>query len=53
MNKLLLTKIIGFFAFAILALNPVAAEPAQTEQQENQDTDSEIIEDDEVMADED
>lgn len=50
----LITKIIGFFAFAILALNPIAAaEPAQTEQQESQDADLEIIEDDEVMADED
>ena len=54
----LTTKIIGFFAFLILALNPIAAaEPTQTEQQttqqENQDTDLEIIEDDEVMADED
>jgi hypothetical protein len=58
MTNQLLAKIFGFFAFALLAVNPVAAEskqnvPQSTEQQDNQDQDLslEILEDDEVMPD--
>ncbi len=59
MTNQLLAKIFGFFAFALLAVNPVMAEeskqnaPQSIEQQGNQDQDLslEILEDDEVMPD--